>query len=486
MKINKKFRNLMEHAVVRIKIESIDINWKLPYQVSEIGAGLGSGFFISPEYIMTCSHVVDGAKNAYIEIPVLGTRIIPIEVVGICPSFDLALCKTIGYKSKYYLKMGDSNKCDIGEEVYVVGYPKNYSQSKDDINNLKFTNGIISGVQYGLIQTDSAINSGNSGGPLVLGNKVIGVNSRKAIGDDTDLIGYAIPINQYKTISSDFLKLKPESRIVYRPSFAFEFSNTNDTLLNVVTNDHAKNGVYVSHIYPHSPLSEIDIKIGDVITKIDNYKVDSYGMVDKRWLNVPLDIYSFLNDYKLNQKISIEFYRNNKKYKKKIQLKPYKAEIRICYPLYEPVEYVIFGGMVFMNLTMNHMKENIPMIMKYLDPVKQEESKVIVSFIFPNSPTFILNNFSISDICIKCNHIKIKNIDDIIKAMNKPIEYKKKKYIVFENELGKILMFPLDKLILHDMMLSQIYKYPLTPFHMKHMKEMKMGNIKKILKNKKK
>ena len=85
----------MEHSVVRIKIESIDINWKLPYQVSEIGAGLGSGFFISPEYIVTCSHVVDGAKNAYIEIPVLGTRIIPIEVVGICPSFDLALCKMV-------------------------------------------------------------------------------------------------------------------------------------------------------------------------------------------------------------------------------------------------------------------------------------------------------------------------------------------------------------------------------------------------------
>ena len=62
--------------------------------------------------------------------------------------------------------------------------------------------------------------------------------------------------------------------------------------------------------------------------------------------------------------------------------------------------------------------------------------------------------------------------------MSKPVIYKKKKYITFENELGKIVMFPLEKLILHDMMLSQIYKYPLTPFHIKYMKQMKMSNIK--------
>ena len=277
MKMKESFRKLVENATVRIKIENIDLNWKMPYQLGDIRAGLGSGFFISPEYIVTCAHVVDGARNVYIEIPSRDSNKIDVEILGICPEFDTALLKTKNYKSKYYFDIGDSKKCTIGDEVLVVGYPKNYSMSKSDVNNLKYTQGIISGQQYGLIQTDSAINSGNSGGPMIKDKKVIGINSRKAIGDDTDSIGYAVPIHYFQIIQSNFHQLKPNCQIIYRPSLAFEYSNTNPYLLNYLTSDSLQDGVYVSYVYDKSPLKKIGIKEGDIITRIDKYKVDPFG-----------------------------------------------------------------------------------------------------------------------------------------------------------------------------------------------------------------
>lgn len=483
MKIKESFRKLVENATVRIKIENIDLNWKMPYQIGNIQSGLGSGFFINPEYIVTCAHVVDGAKNVYIEIPSRGSDKIDVEILGICPEFDTALLKTKKYKSKYYFEIGDSRKCNIGDEVLVVGYPKNYSMSKSDVNNLKYTQGIISGQQYGLIQTDSAINSGNSGGPMIKDKKVIGINSRKAIGDDTDSIGYAVPIHYFQIIQSNFHQLKPSNQIIYRPSLGFEYSNTNEYLLNYLTSDSLENGVYVSYVYDKSPLKKIGVKEGDIITKIDKYKVDSFGLTDYKWFQTQQDINSLMNNYKLNSKIPIEFYQEGKKKKKVIELKEYVPNFRIQYPLFEKVDYYVICGMVFMNLAVNHMIENIDLIKKYTEPEEEDKPKVVISFIFPNSPSFILNNFSNNDILTKLNQKEIHHIHDFEKILKKTIHFKGKEYVQFENQEKKVIMMPLTNLIANDILLSQIYQFELSPFHLEMINKLKKKDLEKMMKN---
>ncbi len=490
MKLKESLRKIIEHSVVRIKVESIDMNWTLPYQIGEIRSGSGSGFFISKDLIVTCSHVVDGAKNVYLELPILGKQIMDIEVIGICPKFDIALLHSKHYKSKHWLKLGDSDKCQIGDEVMVIGYPKNYSQSKNNVNNLKYTQGIISGQQYGYIQTDSAINAGNSGGPMLINDKVIGINSRKMVGEDTDLIGYAVPINNFKVIESDFLKSSKNKngKVVHRPALAFEYSNANQTLVQMIT-ENPKNekttGILVSYIYENSPIREIGIKENDLIVSLNGKNVDNFGMVDSFWFNTKQDIFTYLNRFKTNSKIRIEYIREGKKYKKKIILKKYVPPIRMIYPLYEPVNYFIFGGMVFMNMTMNHMERNPEQLIRYMNANDIMKPKVIITFIFPNQPTSILNNFQMNDILTKINGKEIETLEDIEKQFrnlnnNKNTNKKQKREIIKMENMDKLVMYlNIEEMILNDIMLSEVYKFPIPTFHLERMKTMKTKLIKK-------
>ena len=94
MKINIE---KIKYAVVKIIAENKNINWQLPYEQETPNVGRGTGFFIDKSgYILTCAHVVDGAKNLYIEISDSSDKHF-CDVIGICTEFDIALLKTIKY-----------------------------------------------------------------------------------------------------------------------------------------------------------------------------------------------------------------------------------------------------------------------------------------------------------------------------------------------------------------------------------------------------
>ena len=109
---------------------------------------------------------------------------------------------------------------NIGDQVLTIGYPMNYEdQSFIRTNNLKVTKGIVSGSQFGLYQTDSAINPGNSGGPMILKNKVIGINSSGI--DDSQNIGYSVPIDYFKLLKDKLIMGK--RKIIYSIKKPFLF-----------------------------------------------------------------------------------------------------------------------------------------------------------------------------------------------------------------------------------------------------------------------
>ncbi len=482
MQLTSKFRKKLERAIVRIKVESIELNWEMPFQFDKISSGHGSGFFINSNHIVTCAHVVDSSKNIFIEIPSLGSKKIEVKVIGICPRFDIALLKTINYKSKDYLKLGSCKDLSLGDEIFVVGYPVSLVQEGIDENfNLKYTKGIVSGTQLSLIQVTANINPGVSGSCLLSGDKVVGINSQKLVGDDIEGVGYSVPIDFFKVIENEFKKNEngKEPIIIRRPSFAFEYSNSNKSLLEYIANNHIEEGIYVSKIYKNSPLKELEIKEGDIITKLNKKKVDNFGIVDFNWLQTKQDIYTFLNHFSLNDKLEIEFYRNEKKMIKSIKLKPYVQEIRIKYPLYEKVDYMIFSGMIFIDLTLNHIKNQPEKFIKYLNPAEQQESKLLCSFIFPNTPMFILKNIEKGDIIKKINNKDINNLNDLKKYINNPLIHNKKEYIKIETENGKISMIELNKSIVQDMVFSDIYKYELSDYHKKRIKKMNKKELEK-------
>ena len=98
MKLSKQFKKKISLAVVRIKAEDIEINWNLPYIIEPPSYGTGTGFFIDLKgTILTCAHVVNGAKNVYIEIPSIDSKKHLCKVLSICPEFDLAIIKTLCY-----------------------------------------------------------------------------------------------------------------------------------------------------------------------------------------------------------------------------------------------------------------------------------------------------------------------------------------------------------------------------------------------------
>jgi putative serine protease PepD len=164
------------------------------------GQGTGSGFVVSPDgLIVTNAHVVDGANEVAVKVGAGGDQL-PAEIVGIDASRDLALLDVDG-SDLPALELGDSGKVDVGDATYAIGNPYGLDHT--------LTTGVVSaldrelqapdgGTISGGIQTDAALNPGNSGGPLLdASGKVIGVNAQIATGGNAQGgnvgIGFAIP-----------------------------------------------------------------------------------------------------------------------------------------------------------------------------------------------------------------------------------------------------------------------------------------------------
>ncbi|HLO65720.1 MAG TPA: Do family serine endopeptidase [Holophaga sp.] len=231
--------------------------------------GAGSGVIISPDgEILTNNHVIDGVRGSdtQIEVKTSDGRTFKATVLGKDKELDIALIK-IEAKHLPFAKLGDSDAMRIGEWVVAIGNPLGLEHT--------VTQGIISAKGRQLtgpglesfIQTDAAINRGNSGGPLLnLRGEVIGINT--AIRPDGQNIGFAVPVNMVKRIIPDLKSGKPVSRgylgVGTRPMDA-EFSAS----LGI------KEGAVVSNVDRGTPADKAGIRRLDVITGVDGQKIRS-------------------------------------------------------------------------------------------------------------------------------------------------------------------------------------------------------------------
>jgi serine protease Do len=268
-------------AVVYINTVSVVAeNMDIPYQFRDffppdffngqqrVQTGAGSGFIIKKDgYILTNEHVVRNAQK--LQVTLFTGKKYDGRVVGTDPQTDLAVVK-INANDLPTVEMGDSGKLVPGQWVVAIGNPYGFHDT--------VTAGIVSAlgrslddpdVRGNLIQTDAAINPGNSGGPLAdLSGKVIGIN--EAIIQNAQGIGFAIPINLAKTISTDLI----EKGKVQRPETAWLGVGVGD-IPDQVANYYGlanKDGAIIQ-VMPEGPAAKAGLQDGDIIKEINHQKI---------------------------------------------------------------------------------------------------------------------------------------------------------------------------------------------------------------------
>lgn len=243
-----------------------------PYGGNNTYTGFGSGVIITNDgYIVTNNHVVDGAGN--VNVTLNDNREFEATVIGNDPSTDLALLK-IDADNTPFIGFGNSDNVKIGEWVLAVGNPFNLTSTVTaGIVSAKARNINILGTPGAIesfIQTDAAVNMGNSGGALVnMNGELIGVNA--AIASNTgSYAGYsfAIPVNIVRKVVDDLLNFG----LVQRAYLGVTIREVDSKLVKEKDLDIA-NGVYIESMSETGGARESGMKEGDVIISVDNHSV---------------------------------------------------------------------------------------------------------------------------------------------------------------------------------------------------------------------
>lgn len=232
----------------------------------------GSGFIISPDgYIVTNNHVIEGATKVEVHFGAdengNGGRTVTAKIVGRDPATDLALLKIDVDQQLPSIRLGDSDRIRKGDWAIAIGHPFTFENT--------LTVGVISakGRSLGLstqtssfenfIQTDAAINFGNSGGPLLnIAGEVIGINTAIR-GGGAQGIGFATPVNTAKTLLPQLRQGK-----VVRGYLGMRIGDVNEEIREAFNLPEAR-GALVQSVEPGKPAAKAGIRHGDVIVEID-------------------------------------------------------------------------------------------------------------------------------------------------------------------------------------------------------------------------
>lgn len=286
-----------------------------------VQSGLGSGVILSEDgYIVTNNHVIDGADK--LEVLLNDNSTYEARVIGTDESTDLALIK-IEAKGLHAIKVGNSENLHLGEWVLAVGNPFGF--------NSTVTAGIVSAKARSLgnearrsnkmgieafIQTDAALNPGNSGGALVnLNGELVGINA--AIYSNTGSytgFSFAIPTSIAAKVMSDLR----EYGTVQRAVLGIHVAELTPELAKEKGITATKTGVLVADVMERSTAKDLELQEDDVIVAINSAEIKSFPELSEQ-----------LAKYRPGQEISVTFFRDNKKMTKKATLRNTQGDTSI-------------------------------------------------------------------------------------------------------------------------------------------------------------
>lgn len=297
--------NKVKPSIVGITVE-FSVN-SIFYNSSGTAKASGSGIIISEDgYILTNNHIVSStseSNNAFYEVGKANKVTVKLynddteyeaKIIGTDSQTDLAVIK-IDKTGLTPAELGDSDSVQVGEFAMAIGNPLGLDNS--------VTAGIVSAVnrevtdsdgnKYLAIQTDAAINAGNSGGALVNSQgQVIGVNTLKLSGEDVEGVGFAIPINSTKEIYEQLIQYNKVKR-PYIGIGGIDLDEETAKKNNLVV------GIYIKTIEDFSAAEKAGLRIGDVIIEADGQKITTMDELNE-----------IKNSKSIGDTIKLKVYRN--------------------------------------------------------------------------------------------------------------------------------------------------------------------------------
>ena len=272
----------------------------------------GTGFVYKKEngnaYILTNNHVIERGDEIEVEFT-NGTQE-TVDVLGHDVYSDIAVLSLDASNIEHLATIGSSENIRVGDTVFTVGAPLNAEtyagtvtrgviSGKNRLVPVSLTNSTKQDIVMSVIQTDAAINSGNSGGPLVNTNgEVIGITSLKLAASGVEGMGFAIPI---ETAIKHATTLEKGQTIEY-PYLGISMNNVQEAIYyhyEQLKNIDLKNGVYVESVADNTPAKKAGIEVGDIITEVDGKEVNNLAYL--RYL---------LFNHNVGEQMTVKVYRN--------------------------------------------------------------------------------------------------------------------------------------------------------------------------------
>lgn len=258
-----------------------------------VQTAIGTGVIINENgYVVTNQHVIDQAQS--ITVNLASGEKLPASVVGQDYELDLAVLKITANQKFSWLELGNSDNLRVGDWVVAIGNPYGLDHT--------VTAGVVSAkgrpmqiedrVYKNLIQTDAAINPGNSGGPLLnLSGQVVGINT--AVNAQAQGIGFAISINTVNQVLNDLIQ---QGKVI-RPYIGIYLQSVTPELASSLGVE--VNGIVVAGVESGSPAAKAGLTKYDVITRIDQKRVNNYD-----------ELQDILRSHKVGDDITLDIIRN--------------------------------------------------------------------------------------------------------------------------------------------------------------------------------
>jgi Do/DeqQ family serine protease len=308
---------------------------------NKVISGIGSGVMISSDgYILTNNHVIENTDN--IEITLNNNQKYQAEMVGSDPTTDLAVVK-IDAENLPYIPYGDSDELRIGQWVLAIGNPFNLTSTVTaGIVSAKSRSLGINDERYSIesfIQTDAALNKGNSGGALInLKGELVGINTA-ILSPSGAYAGesFAIPVNIAQKVAKDLI----EYGKVQRAILGVTIRTLNSELAEQENMDEIK-GVYIEDLMENGAAKEAGLKKGDVITEINDVEV-----------NTAANIQEEISKYRPGDEVTVTIFRDGKKKHFDVVLKNLYGTTKIV----KAKEQISVLGAEFKNLSPAKLKK---------------------------------------------------------------------------------------------------------------------------------
>lgn len=440
-------------AVVKIFTVANSPSYHHPWRLMGQRNVHGSGCIIAGNRILTNAHVVSDAM--FIQVRRAGrAEKVPARVVAVDHDCDLALLTVDNMEFFSGVKpVALGFLPHIRDKVAVYGFPEGgdkISITEGVISRIEHVNYAHAGAYLLSCQMDASINAGNSGGPVIMDNRIVGVAFQAMSGGDYENIGYMVPA----TIIHHFLHDIADGRVDGIPGIGVAMEKLeNSDLRSFYRMKKYDTGALVIKVYPKSP-ARGKLMAGDVILKVDGRDIANDGTIEFRKDQRTYFGYIIQQKY-IGDSVEFSVLRNGKEKKVRVSLtRPLGIDRLVPYHQYDiRPRYFIYGGLVFEPLVLNYLQEFAPGSDWYMyvpsdlldffmngEPHKGESEVVILISVLPDTVNMGYHEIA-NNVITTVNDRHISCFNDLIHA----IENGRDRYVRIEDDRGYQIILDRNK-----------------------------------------